>query len=125
VKLLLDSHVFIWWNFEARKISPSAKLAIAEPTNDVFVSAGTVWELAIKRSLGQIRFAMPIVEAIVACGFQSMAIAGAHAEAAGTLPSHHRDPFDRILIAQVMLEGCVLVTRDRQIEPYGVPCLWT
>jgi PIN domain nuclease of toxin-antitoxin system len=125
VKLLLDSHAFLWWDRRDRRLDKAAAAAIADGNNQVFISAATVWELAIKRAAGKIKYPKSIAANIAANGFDPLAISPQHGEMAASLPAHHRDPFDRLLVAQATLEGCVLVTHDRQIEPYGVPCLWT
>jgi PIN domain nuclease of toxin-antitoxin system len=122
--LLLDSHVFLWWDSGAAELAADARHAIADAGNRVLVSAATVWEIAIKRMLGKLDFEGALSAAIEANGFGQLPILAAHAERAAGLPLHHRDPFDRMLIAQAVSEGCTLVTRDRAFEPYGVPCLW-
>lgn len=87
------------------------------------VSAASVWEIAIKRQIGKFTYPRKIVDAITANGFEQLAVTIYHAEAAGALPFHHADPFDRMLIAQARIEGLVLVTSDPHIAPYGVPTL--
>jgi PIN domain nuclease of toxin-antitoxin system len=123
VRLLLDTHVFIWWNEDSEKISRRSREAIADSGNDVFVSAASVWEIGLKRALGKLRFSQPIVPAIAAHRFQTLPISGEHAEAAAALPYHHTDPFDRLIVAQADLEGLVLGTQDRKMEPYRVALL--
>jgi PIN domain nuclease of toxin-antitoxin system len=99
------------------------RLAIASPHNEVFVSAATVWEIAIKRASGKLIFGQPVGRCIEAHGFRPLPITVEHAEWAGGLPPLHRDPFDRLLVAQAHLEGLVLVTVDDQIVRYQVPHL--
>jgi PIN domain nuclease of toxin-antitoxin system len=123
MRLLVDTHVFIWWDDSAAALSRDLREALTDPTNEVYVSAATVWEIAIKRRSGKINFAGEIVAAVAANGFQPLAIAPQHAEHAGGLPFHHSDPFDRLLVAQAMLEGLVLATQDRKILLYGVAVL--
>jgi PIN domain nuclease of toxin-antitoxin system len=96
------------------------RVAIADEANDIFVSAATIWEIAIKRATGKLRFDRPIVAAVRALGFEILRVTGSHAEHAGGLPRHHNDPFDRLIIAQAYLEAIVLGTQDRQMRPYGV-----
>ena len=91
--------------------------------NDAFVSAASIWEIAIKRAIGKLSFDRPIVAPVLALGFEILPVAGAHAEHAGSLPLHHNDPFDRLLIAQANLEGMVLGTQDRLLQPYGMSTL--
>jgi PIN domain nuclease of toxin-antitoxin system len=94
-----------------------------DEANEVVVSAATVWEIAIKRAMGKLRFDRPVVAAVLALGFEILPVAGVHAEHAGGLPRHHNDPFDRMLIAQAYLEGMVLGTQDGRMRPYGVVTL--
>lgn len=96
---------------------------LRDVSNDVFVSVASVWEIAIKRATGKLQFPTPIVEAVHRMGFELLPINAAHAEHAGALPRHHNDPFDRLIIAQAMLEGLALGTRDRALGHYGVPTL--
>lgn len=91
--------------------------------NEVFVSVASVWEIAIKRAAGKLQFAAPIAETVDRLGFELLPISAAHAEHAGGLPRHHGDPFDRLLVAQAMLEGLVLGTQDAAMRRYGVPTL--
>ena len=122
--LLLDTHAFLWWRANDARLSEAAREAIA--TADlVFVSAASAWEAAIKIALGRLALPEPFGAGVDASGFHRLAIAFEHAEAAGALPRHHADPFDRLLVAQAMLEGCMLVSHDRALEPYSAPVLWT
>ena len=120
MRVLIDTHIFLWWDRQLHSLCPPLRAAIADGANDVFVSAATIWEIAIKRAIGKLRFDRPIVAAVRALGFEILAVAGAHAEHAGGLPPHHNDPFDRLIIAQAYLEGLVLGTQDRRMRPYGV-----
>jgi len=99
------------------------RTAIEDEANEIFVSAASIWEIAIKRAIGKLRFGRPIVEAASALGFEVLPVSGVHAEHAGGLPRHHNDPFDRLIIAQAYLEGMVLGTQDRRMRPYGVMTL--
>lgn len=123
VDLLLDTHAFIWWDMENPRLDEGARAAIANAENRVFVSAASVWEISIKRTVGKLTFRDNILRAVMRNGFETMSIAPQHADAAGGLPLHHADPFDRMLVAQAIMEGFVLVTQDRQLLPYGVPVL--
>ena len=93
--------------------------AISDTANDVYVSAASVWEIAVKRRRGRIAFARGITESVARNGFHHLAITPEHAEHAGGLPSHHRDPFDRMLIAQSVLEGMALATPDGAMRAYS------
>ena len=123
MNLLLDTHVFIWWNAQPQRIAPPLRQAIGQPGNSIFISAASVWEIAIKRAIGRLAFSGSIAEAIDAHRFEHLAVTGQHAERVGLLPQHHSDPFDRMLIAQAHLEGMVLGTQDASIRPYGVATL--
>jgi PIN domain nuclease of toxin-antitoxin system len=123
VRLLIDTHVLLWADQRPRLITMTLRTALRDETNEIVVSAATVWEIAIKRAIGKLRFDRPIVAAVLALGFEILPVAGAHAEHAGNLPPHHNDPFDRLLIAQAYLEGMVLGTQDRLMRPYGVATL--
>jgi PIN domain nuclease of toxin-antitoxin system len=126
VKLLLDSHALLWWLVADPKLDPGARQAIADPSSIVYVSAATVWELAIKAALGKLDFgATDLVEEIEENDFFELAITARHALAAATLPRHHDDPFDRMLIAQAKIEALTIVTRDTAFRAYGVPLVST
>jgi PIN domain nuclease of toxin-antitoxin system len=119
MRLLLDTHAFLWWVEDSPRLPKRFRAAIAEPTNDVFVSAVTVWEIAIKRRSGRIVFSGRIAEEIRRQGFQPLSIALGHAEAVEDLPVFHRDPFDRTLVAQAMAEQMILLTVDAPILKYA------
>lgn len=123
MRLLIDTHILLWADERPRMIVPTLRAAMRDETNEIVVSAATVWEIAIKRAIGKLRFDRPIVAAVLALGFEILPVAGSHAEHAGSLPLHHNDPFDRLIIAQVYLEGMVLGTQDRRMLPYGVTTL--
>jgi PIN domain nuclease of toxin-antitoxin system len=126
VNLLLDSHAFLWWLAEDAKLSAGARQAVADPLAIVHVSAATVWELAIKASLGKLDLdGADLVEEIAENGFVELPMTARHALAAATLPRHHEDPFDRMLIAQAQIEGMTIVTRDPAFGAYGVAVLPT
>ena len=113
---------FLWGDRQLRAFGARAG-SNADEANEIFVSAATIWEIAIKRAIGKLRFDRPIVAAVLALGFEILPVTGAHAEHAGGLPPHHNDPFDRLIIAQAYLEGMVLGTQDRLMRPYGVATL--
>ena len=114
MKLLLDTHALLWWDAKDTRLAENLRSAIASPRNNVFVSAVTVWEIAIKRASGKLIFGQSVGKAIEEYGFSSIPITVEHAEWAGGLPQLHRDPFDRLLVAQAQLEGLVLVTSDER-----------
>lgn len=123
MKLLLDTHAFLRWDSLDAHLPESLRSAIALPRNEVFVSAVSVWEIAIKRASGKLVFQGSAAKAIEQHGFLPLPITVEHAECAGSLPQLHRDPFDRLLVAQAQLEGLVLVSVDEQILRYQVPHL--
>jgi PIN domain nuclease of toxin-antitoxin system len=123
VRLLIDTHILLWADERPRLIVRPLRAAMRDQANEVVVSAATVWEIAIKRAIGKLRFDQPVVAAVLALGFEILPVAGVHAEHAGGLPRHHDDPFDRMLIAQAYLEGMVLGTQDARMRPYGVVTL--
>ncbi len=122
MNLLLDTHTILWWLADAPLTSEAAE-RIADPGAVVAVSAASVWEAEIKRALGKLRMVGSIAGHSLAAGFEALPISFEHAERAGSLPSHHRDPFDRMLVAQAQLEGLTIVTRDRVFDSYDVPLL--
>ena len=119
-RLLLDTHVLLWSLAEPSKLSTRAREALEDAHNDVFVSAVTAWEISVKRAKGRLAAPDNLSEVIEKRGFTHLPLHFHHAEQAGNLPSHHRDPFDRFLIAQAQIEGLVLVTRDSRIPLYGI-----
>lgn len=120
MRLLLDTHVFLWWNEGNLRLPKAQRDAILSPQNSVFVSAVIAWEIGIKRTIGKLMFAGSVSSAIVGHRFEPLPISVRHAERAGELPHHHRDPFDRLLIAQAQLEDLTIVTVDEQILQYQV-----
>lgn len=123
--LLLDSHALLWALAAPEKLSMAAAREIANPARVVYFSPASVWELELKRARGKIELPDLWVEAIGRAGFLELAITSAHAVAAGRLPWHHQDPFDRMLVAQAQEHGLQLVSRDRFAAAYGVPVLET
>ncbi len=122
--LLLDTHVFLWWRANDPQLNAGAREAIAT-ASIVFVSAASAWEAAIKIALGRLALPEPFSRGVDHSGFRRLAISFEHSEAAATLPHHHGDPFDRMLVAQAQLEGCTLVTHDQLLRSYDVATLWT
>lgn len=121
--LLLDTHVFLWWRTNDRRIGDEARAAIAD-AELAFVSAASAWEAGIKTALGRLRLPEPFEAGVLASGFERLAILFPHAEEAAHLSPHHRDPFDRMLVAQARVERLTLVSRDPRLKPYDVPILW-
>ena len=120
LRLLLDTHTFVWCLSDVPSLTEEARTAIAEPRNDVFVSAVTGWEISVKRAKGRMIAPDNLSAMVGEKGFIHLPLTFHHAEQAGNLPMHHRDPIDRILVAQALAEGLVLVTRDAFIPLYGI-----
>jgi prevent-host-death family protein len=123
VRLLIDAHILIWADERRRLIVQPLRAAMRDEANELVVSEATIWEIAIKRAIGKLRFDRPIVAAVRALCFEILAVTGSYAEYAGGLPRHHDDPFDRLIIAPAYLEGMVLGIQDRLMRPYGIATL--
>lgn len=121
--LLLDAHALLWWLADDPSLAPGARDAVADPANDAVVSAATIWEIEIKRALGKLEAPTGLVAAVALAGLTTLPITALDAETAGGLPPHHRDPFDRMLIAQSIRLDAVLVSRDDAFARYGVDVL--
>lgn len=119
--LSLDTHTFLWWLDDPQLLSEAARKAIADSKNTVYVSAVVVWEIVIKQSLGKLDAPDDLESAMAANAFLPLPITVPHVLAVRSLLAHHRDPFDRLLIAQACHEGFHLVSRDRYVAQYGVP----
>lgn len=128
MKLLLDTHAFLWWVTDDKALSGAARTAIADESNIIFVSAATAWEIATKLRLGKLDQAAGacdrFTELIAADGFSLMPIEACHALKAGSYRVAHRDPFDRMLAAQSALEGIQLLTRDPAFKQFGTDVYW-
>jgi len=127
MRLLLDTHSFIWWLTRPSELTPKTDRAIRDPDHEVFVSAVTTWEISIKSALGKLpRVPMDQLEKqIVLSKFTPLPVQIAHTLAVHKLPPIHKDPFDRLLVAQAKLENLTLVTRDLRLKEYGLPVLET
>jgi PIN domain nuclease of toxin-antitoxin system len=120
VRLLLDTHVLLWWATADRRLSKIARMMIASDNNEVAASVATFWEIAIKANLGRIDVDVAeLHDATVADGFETISVRVDHTFALAALPNHHRDPFDRLLIAQAITESWRLVTADEDILAYA------
>jgi PIN domain nuclease of toxin-antitoxin system len=127
-RLLLDTHTFLWWTADAADLSNRARKAIAAADSECWLSVVSVWELAIKISLDKLRLAQPlhrfVPEQLAANRIRLLPLELSHVTRVSDLPWHHRDPFDRLLVAQAAAEGLTLVTRDKALAAYGVTTLW-
>jgi PIN domain nuclease of toxin-antitoxin system len=120
---LLDTHALIWWLSEPRTLSKPARTVIADPEHRILLSAASAWEMSIKQRLGRLDFPPNLPEVLEENQIEMLPITIPHALATGTLPMHHQDPFDRMLIAQANHEQLILITRDAHIEQYDVKTL--
>ena len=125
MKLLLDTHVLLWWLDDSLRLPPQMRELIADPERTVFISAATAWEIRIKQKLGKLDLPADFDAALDTSEFHWLSISRVHADATAHLPFHHRDPFDRILIAQAQCESLILLTVDKRLAAYGknVLCL--
>jgi PIN domain nuclease of toxin-antitoxin system len=126
VRLLLDTHALVWWLTNNPRLSSAARAAVATPSNVVYVSSCSGYEIAYKHQRGRLTVALPhpLADLIRRQRFASLPITVEHAETAGRLPGPHRDPWDRLLIAQAQIEALAIVTVDQVFASYGVPVLW-
>lgn len=128
MRILLDTHALIWWLAGDKQLPPAARNAIADESNEVFVSAASAWEVTTKHRLGKLPGAGPLAvdfaREVHAQGFQPLAISLEHGQVAGTLSSDHRDPFDRMLAAQARGEHMALVSNDTVFDDFGVTRIW-
>lgn len=125
MRVLLDTHVWLWWNTEPERLAAAARRVIGSARNEVFLSAASVWEMAIKKRLGKLPLPEPVASYVarrLATGdFKTVAVSSDHAAAVETLEIVHRDPFDRLLVAQARHEGMRLLTVDENVLAYGTP----
>jgi PIN domain nuclease of toxin-antitoxin system len=128
MRLLLDTHALLWWLDGSRRLSRKARAAIGDEATSVFVSAASAWEITTKARLGKLPGAVDVAADVAGCvagqGFSAMDITILHAQRAGRLPGDHRDPFDRMLIAQAQLEDLPIVSDDDVFDGYGVTRFW-
>lgn len=122
MRILVDTHVLLWW-FGGHSMSDAAMTAIGDPANEVFVSAATIWEISIKSGKGKLRINDGFMTMLNENAFEMLPITWGHSLSAGILPMHHRDPFDRMLVAQARDESLTLVTRDPALLRYDIDCL--
>jgi PIN domain nuclease of toxin-antitoxin system len=128
VRALLDTHAFLWWIDGGDRLSARARRAIADPANTCVLSLASVWEMAIKVSLRKLEVPDPIerfvADQLAANGFQALGIDLRHVSQVAALPFHHRDPFDRLLVAQALAERLAIVSTDPIFSRYGVKRIW-
>ncbi|QDU30913.1 PIN domain protein [Anatilimnocola aggregata] len=127
MKLLLDTHAFMWLDSSSAKLSPTAKQAIGDPANEVWFSTASIWEIQIKLAIGKLQLQEPLAQIIAkqkSNQLSELAIRSEHVIGLAGLPLVHRDPFDRMLIAPAVVEGYTLVTADATFSQYPVKLLW-
>jgi PIN domain nuclease of toxin-antitoxin system len=124
VRLILDTHAALWWLSGDERFGTAAEEQLTDATNQVLLSAAVVWEVAIKRALGKLSAPDDLADTLVAGGARPLPIGLEHAAAVEQLPWHHRDPFDRLLVAQAMIERAALVSADEALRAYEVPVVW-
>ena len=123
-RILLDTHAVLWWLADDPSLSAGARAEIADPVSEVLVSTGSVWEIAIKRSLGMLTVADDLLDRVLSAGLSWLRVSERHAWEITNLPHHHYDPFDRLLIAQARVEEIPIVTRDLRFHAYDVELRW-
>ena len=119
-RFLLDTHTLLWWLNDSPQLGPRCRKMIRNDRNQVFVSAATTWEISIKMAIGKLRAPEDMDSVVEDEGFSKLPISLYHGQLAGRLPAHHRDPFDRMLIAQAQAEGLILITADENISLYNL-----
>lgn len=128
MRLLLDSHALLWWLLDDSRLSRAALHAIRNTDTDVFVSAASAWEICTKHRIGKLPVAEKIASAfgqiVLGEGFLGLSVSVTHAEKAGSMPGLHKDPFDRMLIAQALIENLTLVSNETRFDAFGVKRLW-
>lgn len=128
MRLLLDTHTLLWWANNDSQLSLAAKNAVGDRGNEVFLSAVSSWELAIKAAVKKLNLSAPVADFVSAqmslYPFTPLPIIYEHTYRVETMTLHHNDPFDRLLIAQALVENLIIVTCDSKFGPYGVPTLW-
>ena len=128
MRVLLDTHTFLWWLDGDRRLSARGRRLIADAATEVFVSAASAWEISIKAAAGKLPGALDVAGDVVGCmesqGFRPLDITIRHAQRAGSLPPVHRDPFDRMLAAQALAEGLPLLSNDTAFDAYAVRRIW-
>jgi PIN domain nuclease of toxin-antitoxin system len=124
LRLLLDTHTALWWLVDDARLGEEAASQLADDTNQLLLSAAVVWEVAVKRALGKLNAPEGFAATMMSGGAHALGITVEHAAAVEDLPWHHRDPFDRLLVAQAQVERATLVSGDEALRAYGAPVLW-
>ena len=119
MRLLLDTHLLLWWVANSESLSKRARALISDPENTVFVSAVSLWEIWLKESLGKLRLPANFEDKLASESFESLPLTGPQTRQVARLPWHHRDPFDRMLVAQAKVDDLTLLTADDRVSAYG------
>jgi PIN domain nuclease of toxin-antitoxin system len=119
LRILLDTHLILWWLVNSQSLPEQACILISDPENTVFVSAVSLWEIWLKESLGKLRLPPDFESRLLAESFENLALTAAQARHVASLPWHHRDPFDRMLVAQAQVENLIFLTADDAVAAYG------
>ncbi|MBJ7445495.1 MAG: type II toxin-antitoxin system VapC family toxin [Sphingobium sp.] len=124
MKLLLDTHILLWWLDDDPKLKPRLRRMLADQRYEIIVSIASLWEVAIKHQVGKLAASAPLIAANLAeQGLSTLSVSVDHLAAIERMPRHHGDPFDHLLLAQAQVEGAALMTLDAQLGSYGVPCI--
>lgn len=128
MRLLIDSHALIWFVDQHQQLSPASHAAMSDPTNELLLSAGSIWEIAIKIGLGRLALTEPYLtwmsQALTDLAINVLPITVEYADAQARLPKHHSDPFDRLIVAQAMVEDVSIVSADAGMDAYGITRIW-
>ena len=128
MRLLIDSHALIWYVDQHQQLSPASRAAISDPSNELLLSAGSIWEIAIKIGLGKLNLTQPyslwMSQALSDLGINILPITVEYADAQARLPKHHGDPFDRLIVAKALVENVSVVSADARMDAYGITRLW-
>lgn len=128
MQLLLDTHAFLWWLVGDRRLPAAMRSLVDAEGTETFISAASIWEIATKHRLGKLPGSAPIAADAMACilgaGFHPLSVTVEHGQRAGSLPGPHRDPFDRMLVAQALVENLALVSNEETFDRFGVQRLW-
>jgi PIN domain nuclease of toxin-antitoxin system len=123
MKFLLDTHILLWWLGNDHRLTPNERAIITNPEHFIFVSAASIWEMSIKKSLGKLSTPDNLLAVLKANNFRLLNITAEHSLAIADLPEHHKDPFDRMLIVQAQTEDLTLISQDSKLSQYDVPLL--
>lgn len=128
MRLLIDSHALIWYVDQHQQLSSASHAAMSDPANELLLSAGSIWEIAIKIGLGKLVLTQPYLlwmsQALTDLGITVLPVTVEYADAQASLPRHHSDPFDRLIVAQALVEKVSIVSADASIDAYGITRLW-